>query len=674
MIVKNESKIISRLLTSVLPLIDSYCICDTGSTDDTVEIIEAFFKEKDVPGKVVHKAFIDFGFNRSYALKQCNDMENADYILLLDADMILKINPTVDIKTLKDGLTKDAYYVYQGTDSFYYKNIRVLKNDPLFSYWGVTHEFIKIKDDASIDVFQKDVFFIDDIGDGGCKTDKFERDIELLKKGLEDLPNNERYTFYLANSYRDAKQYENAIETFKKRVQLGGWKEEVWHSVYSIGNCYKHLNDMPNAVFYWLEAYNYSPNRIENLYEVISYYRQNCNYNLAYQFYEMADYQIKMNTTRDFLFLQNDIYEYKLDYELTIMGYYINRHEYDLHQKCMKVLMHPLVTDPISSNVLSNYKFYTGQLKDMAIHIENLALLQNCGKSIKIDNSVFVQSTPSICIDDNELIVNTRYVNYRINESGNYINQQNVITKNVVSVIDIEKEKWTLNNEFELGYDKIYDGMYIGLEDIRLLSKNGKIHFSANRGVDDGVSVESGFVNLKSRQTVSNIVTIENQRKIEKNWVLFPTEKGEIKMIYEWYPLTVGNHISHSKKLIDKRNKPLTELEITHKLSTPSLFKRVRGSTNGLLIKDEIWFICHVVSYETRRYYYHILVTLDAKTFELKRYSRLFTFEKNPVEYTLGFVYFEKSDNFLIGYSVMDKETKYIMVSKSNMETLFYNG
>jgi hypothetical protein len=186
--------------------------------------------------------------------------------------------------------------------------------------------------------------------------------------------------------------------------------------------------------------------------------------------------------------------------------------------------------------------------------------------------------------------------------------------------------------------------------------------------------VESGFVNLKSRQTVSNIVTIENQRKIEKNWVLFPTEKGEIKMIYEWYPLTVGNHISHSKKLIDKRNKPLTELEITNKISTPSLFKRVRGSTNGLLIKDEIWFICHVVSYETRRYYYHILVTLDAKTFELKRYSRLFTFEKNPVEYTLGFVYFEKSDNFLIGYSVMDKETKYMMVSKSNMETLFYKG
>ena len=39
MIVKNESKVIRRLLESALPIIDSYCICDTGSTDDTKEII-----------------------------------------------------------------------------------------------------------------------------------------------------------------------------------------------------------------------------------------------------------------------------------------------------------------------------------------------------------------------------------------------------------------------------------------------------------------------------------------------------------------------------------------------------------------------------------------------------------------------------------------------------------
>jgi glycosyltransferase involved in cell wall biosynthesis len=46
MIVKNESKIITRLFDSVLSIIDCYCICDTGSTDNTVEIITTYFKKK----------------------------------------------------------------------------------------------------------------------------------------------------------------------------------------------------------------------------------------------------------------------------------------------------------------------------------------------------------------------------------------------------------------------------------------------------------------------------------------------------------------------------------------------------------------------------------------------------------------------------------------------------
>ena len=44
MIVKDESRTIVRLLDSVINLIDSYCICDTGSSDNTVEIIKQYFK------------------------------------------------------------------------------------------------------------------------------------------------------------------------------------------------------------------------------------------------------------------------------------------------------------------------------------------------------------------------------------------------------------------------------------------------------------------------------------------------------------------------------------------------------------------------------------------------------------------------------------------------------
>ena len=90
MIVKNESKIITRLLDSVLSIIDCYCICDTGSTDNTIEIIEDFFKSKNKYGKVVKEPFKNFCHNRNVSLQACLGM--SEYILLLDADMVLEVN------------------------------------------------------------------------------------------------------------------------------------------------------------------------------------------------------------------------------------------------------------------------------------------------------------------------------------------------------------------------------------------------------------------------------------------------------------------------------------------------------------------------------------------------------------------------------------------------------
>ena len=44
-IVKNESAVILRMLQSVESIVDTYCICDTGSTDNTIELIKGFFDE-----------------------------------------------------------------------------------------------------------------------------------------------------------------------------------------------------------------------------------------------------------------------------------------------------------------------------------------------------------------------------------------------------------------------------------------------------------------------------------------------------------------------------------------------------------------------------------------------------------------------------------------------------
>jgi len=656
MIVKNEAKVIRRLLESVYKLVDKYCICDTGSTDNTMDIIRDFFSEKGIDGQIFQEPFRDFGYNRSYSLKKCDHSKFADidYILLLDADMYLSGPALQDPEEFKRNLgAYDVYYLLQGSDRFYYKNVRIVRPRKGYYYWGVTHEYVKTTEGTSYGSIEKDDLFIQDIGDGGSKTDKFERDIKLLNRGLEEIPDNDRYTFYLANSYRDAGQPENAIETYRKRIAIGGWIEEVWYSYYSIGKCYYSMNDMPNAIYAWMEGYNYYSHRIETLYEIVQYYRMTNKHQLAYLFYTIADKQrTKHPVTSNYLFLQKDVYDYKLDYEMSIIGYYMNPYKVDLQACSMKVIADPNADEAILRNVLSNYKFYVTKLQDSAIITPEttslILLFDTIGDSTVIEQE-YNPSTPSICrINQDTFAICRRYVNYKIDDKGGYVNRDKIRTKNVVGIISSGQ----LVKEFVMPYDESLDNIYVGLEDVRIYSSgSGVLSYNANRGLaPHKIAIELGSVDYTRASFIQSAV-VDAEKDVEKNWVKIPDQSV---MVYGWSPLSIGSIAN--RRFIE-----------THQYETPNFFRHLRGSTNGVQMGDEIWFICHIVSYEDRRYYYHLVVVLDSADFKVKRYTKLFTFEKEKVEYTLGFIEYDP-ESLLIGYSLMDRETKYMVVRKDVFE------
>ena len=301
MIVKNESKIIIRMLESVLPIIDTFCICDTGSTDNTVELIQQYFSSKNVVGVVLSEPFVDFAYNRNFALRACVGM--SDFVLLLDADMVL------DIRNFKKVVLRDcdSCNLLQGTSDFYYQNTRIVKNNGLFAYNGVTHEYISTPKDNRLLQITKEELFIKDYGDGGCKNDKFERDIRLLENGVVAEPKNDRYYFYLANSYHDSGDFKQAIINYKRRIDMGGWAQEIWYSHYRIGLCYKNMKQIESAISAWLDAFNILPTRLENIYEIIQHYRLISKHNLANTFYQICSSVLNQHHNRDdFLFLHND--------------------------------------------------------------------------------------------------------------------------------------------------------------------------------------------------------------------------------------------------------------------------------------------------------------------------------------------------------------------------------
>ena len=246
MIARNESEIIRRCLDSVQFIIDAICICDNGpadnphSNDNMVEIIEQTIKEYAIPGKVCSSVWKNFGHNRTISFQEAQNFAKElgwnlekSYGLTIDGDMMLKIEP--DFK--KSQLIKDAYLLKQYNGNLVYPNTRIMKLSLPWKSVSVTHEYWAADGKETEEKFEP--LWIDDKDDGKFKSDKFQRDIRLLTQGLIDEPDNMRYLFYLAQSYKCLHKYEEAIQWYQKRINAGGWFEEVWYSHFMIACCYK---------------------------------------------------------------------------------------------------------------------------------------------------------------------------------------------------------------------------------------------------------------------------------------------------------------------------------------------------------------------------------------------------------------------------------------------------
>jgi len=680
MIVKNESKIITRLLTSVLPIIDCYCICDTGSTDNTIELIETFFKQHNIPGKVVYEPFKNFAHNRNFSLKSATGM--SDFVLLLDADMVLDVR-----EFKKEKLSNyDSFYILQGNESFYYQNVRIVRNNGLYSYSGVTHEYINTPHGNRHHLFEKNEVFIIDIGDGGAKNDKFERDIRLLTQGLIDEPNNERYYFYLANSYHDNGQLEKAIETYQKRIDCGGWCQEVWYSYFKMGHCYKNLGKINDAICCWLLSIEAIPERLETVYEIMHHYRNVSKNKLVGYFYKIAKDILNRNIYRDdYLFLHNDVYTHKIYYEYSISAYYLDIK--NINDEIVEILNHS--TDGnINNNLFQNMKFYKDILTPKHIYLfdnkmttsinnENTDFLSSSSCLIHKKNT-HINSDDSSC-SEGKYLMNMRYVNYYITENGSYINcEKNIITAN--KFIELDKDFKVINVKC---FDINFDGrQYIGTEDVKIFNDVNSddilfigtgLHQSNFLGVVSGkYDIHNNNFNNNSNKLIpTEIHQNFNQSQCEKNWV-YVDYNNSTHIIYKWHPLQIC-----------KLNQSTNHLDHIINIDMPKIFSHARGSSSGFKYskqmtnnngnisityeENEIWFVVHVVSYESPRHYYHMIAVFD-ENMQLLRYSAPFKFEGEPIEYCLSVVV--EDDSVLLNYSTWDRTTKIGSYDKSYIESL----
>jgi tetratricopeptide (TPR) repeat protein len=307
LMMKSESHILSRLLSSVKPHIDCYAVLDTGSTDDSIEIVR---KElADFPGEIAESPFVDFSTSRNQLLELARK-QGTDYLACFDADHVLHVEDGA-----LDNLTLDSYLIQLAGPLTYWLPY-IHRADKPFAYRSRTHEFLSFQGD---DFSQEKLpgVWLDHYGDGGTRSEKFTRDLKLLEEEYDLDPENERTVFYLAQTYSGVGRTEESIAMYQKRIDLGGWQEEIAWSYFQIAEQTHDTRD-------YLKAWNFRPSRLEPIQRMAKRANEEGQHHVAYM---LTSHVMDTPPPTDILFVESWVLEYGLLLEHGLAAYYTGRVE-----------------------------------------------------------------------------------------------------------------------------------------------------------------------------------------------------------------------------------------------------------------------------------------------------------------------------------------------------------
>lgn len=351
MIVKDETKVITRCLSSVKPLIDYWVIVDTGSTDGTQKMIKEYMK--DIPGELHESPWVNFAHNRNEALDFARG--KADYILLIDADETLEYPADYQWPPLD----KDRYDITMILGNLHYARVELVKSSLDWKWYDVLHEYLHSDQAKTIGELKGITRTSKSDGHRSDDPQKFLKDAAVLEAALLKEPNNQRYRFYLAQSYRDAGKYDLSIENYQKRVDGQGWDQEVFYSLWQIARLQHALDKDPDTITKaYYTAYLYRPSRAEPLCDLAKYYRSQKMYDKAYQ---IASIGMNIPRPKDVLFVESSPYDYDLELECSVSAYW--KGDYETSQRLCKQLLEKQTLPPnVRALVEANLAFSNAKL------------------------------------------------------------------------------------------------------------------------------------------------------------------------------------------------------------------------------------------------------------------------------------------------------------------------
>ena len=333
MMVKNEKKRIRFSLESVTNAVDAIIVYDTGSTDETPEIIKTFCEKHRINLYMIFGTFVNFSESRNVLLDYCDKIP-VRFLLHMDCNDELRGHAEFKLtlqhldKMENTGFLMRQVWFHGGVDSYF--NIRLTKNRCGWRYKGVVHEYIedttKYDDESKkpnvVRLEMESIFLYQDRTQDDDKTGKrFHRDQLLLEEELKRDPTNTRNMFYLAQTYDCLGKISEAYVWYKKRYEdPRNHDEERYLSCVRCGIANLRLGGDWETSFVWFTKAIEVIDRVESYIFIIRHYMEAKSWRMAYFYSAKA---ISLSHKAFNLFIN------KLDYEYT---------RYELHaQICYRM-------------------------------------------------------------------------------------------------------------------------------------------------------------------------------------------------------------------------------------------------------------------------------------------------------------------------------------------------
>lgn len=313
MIVKNEEDVIEKCLNSVKDIVDEIIIIDTGSTDNTKEIVKGY------TNKVFDFIWInDFSAARNYSFSKAT----MDYILWLDADDIILEEDRIKLKQLKQSIDSTVDIVMMkynvgfdihGNVNFSFFRERLLRKSRNYLWYEPVHEYLQI----SGNIINVDICITHNKNKAHIHGRNLAIYEDIISQGKMLTT---RGLYYYARELKDSGRYDDAIKHFNEFLDSEkGWLEDNIAACGELAKCYNMNNDSNNSLRSMLRSFEYDIPRAELCCQIGYYHKNNESYSDALFWFDLATKLKKPENSWGFL--HHDSWGYIPCIELSVCHY-----------------------------------------------------------------------------------------------------------------------------------------------------------------------------------------------------------------------------------------------------------------------------------------------------------------------------------------------------------------